>query len=162
MGFAGKAPWFEKDLPAMARWISEHLQEDRARSDADATATRMARRRQRIEEDKDFANVSLDEAEKLIETKGLDRVTEFAKLKLLVERAANERLDRMIKEAQYVKREEIDRADAKKREAIKQGLERFAKAMRRPLADETDPGKVEQILLGSFRKLCNEGFGGRW
>lgn len=159
-GFNSKAPWPEKQLPAMARWIDENLQQDRSREELEEIAEK--RRKKTILEDKDFATASLDDIEKLIDKKGLAKVTEFAKLKRLIEQAENERLDRQIKEKTYVKAEAIEQGDAKKREAIKRGLERLAQALRQVLADTTDPGRVEEILTGAFRKLCNEGFGGKW
>ncbi len=160
-GFARQAPWPAAHLPKMARWISENLQQDRAREELFEEQAD-ERRKKAILEDADFATARLDDIEKLIEKKGLFKVTEYAKLKYIVEKAENEKLDRMIKEKAYVRREEIELGDAKKREAIKRGLERIAQGLAPALADAGSRAKCEQLLIGAFRKLCNEGFGGKF
>jgi hypothetical protein len=92
--------------------------------------------------------------------KNLVQATAVAKLGVLVERKATLKVNREIKLAQFVAREEAEAAAAVKWRAVKAALQQIPKALRQLLADTTDPGRIEDILAGALRRLCDEAFEG--
>jgi hypothetical protein len=133
-GFSDRAPWPTKQLPAMARLIGSAFQEDRSRADAG---------------DEDEAPA-----------KDLVKATAVAKLGVLVERKATLKVNREIKLAQFVAREEAEAAAAVKWRAVKAALQQIPKALRQLLADTSDPGRIEDILATALRRICDDAFEG--
>ena len=84
---------------------------------------------------------------------------EAALTRVAIERAANLKLDRLVKERQLVSREATEERVARNNNAIRLGLQRIARALRQPLADEEDPEKCEELLLRAFKGLCDHAFG---
>jgi hypothetical protein len=154
-GFAVSAPWLADKLPKMAKWINTQLQEDRSKP---------ARPGKRPKPDtKAVATVEaqgLDEVKTLIAREGLNRAGFIAKLSVSIERAANLKVDRMIKEREYISRVDAEENDAKKNLAIRQSLQQVPRALRQILADTSDPAEVERILTNALKTLCNLGFEG--
>lgn len=90
----------------------------------------------------------------------LGRATSIAKLKLLIEREANLKVIRLIKQQEFVKREEGEAVRARCHETIKRALMQVPRALRQILADTAQPAQVEEILTSALRVVCNEGFDG--
>lgn len=128
-GFSVRGPWRGDAVERQKAWRQEVLQENRA-ADPDAA----------------MADGKLGKAKTI------------AQIKVLVEREANMRVDRLIKEKQYVARAEAEEATAAKLRAIRVALMAVPRALRQILADQVDAGKVEEILAGALRALCVEGF----
>jgi hypothetical protein len=155
-GFAVSAPWPADKLPKMAKWINTQLQEDRSKQ----TAPEKKSKEQKTDVVPPGEAQGLDEVKTLIAREGLNRAGFIAKLSVSIERAANLKVDRMIKEREYISRVDAEENDAKKNLAIRQSLQQVPRALRQILADTTDPAEVERILTTALKTLCNIGFEG--
>lgn len=131
--FARRGPWRAGQVPAMRAWRRDTL--------ADNPAERAGK---------------LAEG---IGGGGLAQAKTVAQIKVLVEREANLKVNRLIKEREYVQRQEAEEASAKKWLAVRKALGQVPRALRQLLADTTDPVDVERILTEALRAVCNHGFG---
>jgi hypothetical protein len=126
-------PWTARQVEELRTWAAEFLQEDRSGKASGR------------DDDEAF---NLSRAEKQVN------------IQLKLQRKRKVEAECSVLEKKYVKRDEHELAHAKKFEAIKKSLQQVAKALRQRLADETDPGRVEEILSTALRAVMNSGFGG--
>ena len=82
-----------------------------------------------------------------------------AQTRVYVERAANLKLDRLVKEGELVPRDVSEQRTARNNHALRLGLQRLSRSLRQPLADEDDPAVIEQMLARAFQALCDHAFG---
>jgi hypothetical protein len=78
-----------------------------------------------------------------------------SQIRVNIERAANLKLDRLIREGHYIKRELVDDAAAAKWLAHRKLLEQLPGALRQVFADASDPLQCEEILATALRRVCN-------
>lgn len=88
---------------------------------------------------------------------GLSKAKMAMQVKVLVERELNLRVDRLIKEKEYVKRADADESMADKLRALRLAAMQVPRALRQVVADEVDAGKCEEILTNALRVIFVEG-----
>ena len=136
-GFSVTGPWGVKEIARQKEWRRDYLQDDRNRETAE-----------REGDGQSPGALTMAKAEKI------------ARIKLLVAKEENLRLEMGIKRGEYVKRGDAESERVAKFLAIKEGLMRVPPALRQLLADTSEPADVERILTEALRALCVEGFGG--
>jgi len=121
-------PWNQNQVDAIKAWAAQYLQDDRSGKGA---------------RDPEFVDLDLARAEKQVN------------IQLKIEQRAKIIAERMVIQRKYVKRDDLERAAAKKFEAIKNGLKAMNKALRQRIADEKDPEKVQEILQRETDQLLS-------
>lgn len=90
-----------------------------------------------------------------IEVSKITRATSAAKLRVLIERAANLKVDRLIKEREYVPREQVETMNSRRWAAWREAHARLPRALRQQFADSNDPAECERILADALRQIFN-------
>lgn len=134
-GFSVRGPWSVGDVERQRAWRAEQLREDPAVGGGGG------------------AGASGSEAGFSINGQNLGQAKQIAQIKVLVEREANLRVDRLIKERDYVRRAEAEESTAAKLRSIKHAVLELPRSLRQLLADATDPAKCEELLAGALRAI---------
>lgn len=80
--------------------------------------------------------------------------TQVARLRLIVERESNLRLDRLIKEGRYISREQVERESIRKIVAVRTAFMRLPRALG-PLLEQQDRHTCTRVLEQALRDICN-------
>jgi hypothetical protein len=129
--FPRQGPWTAEHVEGIKRWAADYLQEDRTARHLDAAAVG------------DLARARIQVAMQL----------QIARRKMV-------EAQRAVLEQKYVIREELEKNEARKWEAVKKGLQQIGKALRQRMADESDPAKCQAIIDEAHRELVNRFRGG--
>ncbi len=131
-GLSTRPPWNPKDIARQKQWREAMLQDVRNKPSGDDGA---------------------GDAAAAVGVPSIGRAEKVARIKLLVAREEETRVDIAIKKSEYVLRDEVERNEALKWRVVKETFMQLPLVLRVQLAEASEPSKTQEILEFAFRAI---------